>query len=152
MFEVKQVNPVQSEVLNLIRQLDEYQECMYPPESNHLDPIEELSKSNVVFLAAFIDSEMCGIGCVKMFDNYGELKRLYITAKHRGKGMAKALIKELENHLARNRIMVARLETGIHQHEAIGLYKRLGYSEIAPFGDYTEDPLSVFMERKLGPT
>ena len=152
MFELKQVNPVQSEVLNLIRELDEYQASMYPPQSNHLDPVDELSKSNVVFLAAFIDSEMCGIGCVKMFDAYGELKRLYVTGKHRGKGMAKALIKELESHLVRNRIMMARLETGIHQHEAIGLYKRLGYSEIAPFGDYTEDPLSVFMERKLGQT
>ena len=26
----------------------------------------------------------------------------------------------------------------------------LGYSVIAPFGDYTEDPLSVFMEKKIG--
>ena len=152
MFEVKQVNPVQSEVINLIQQLDKYQESMYPPESNHLDPIVELSKSNVVFLATYIDLEICGIGCVKMFDDYGELKRLFVTRKHRGKGLAKALIKELESHLAINRIMVARLETGIHQREAIGLYKMLGYSEIAPFGDYTEDPLSVFMERKLGPT
>jgi putative acetyltransferase len=152
MFEVKQVNPAQSEVMSLIQQLDEYQESMYPAESNHLDPIDELSKSNVVFLATYIDSEVCGIGCVKMFDDYGELKRLYVTGKYRGKGLAKALIKELESHLARNRIMVARLETGIHQHEAIGLYKTLGYSETGPFGDYAEDPLSVFMERKLGPT
>ena len=38
----------------------------------------------------------------------------------------------------------------IHQRKAIDLYKKLGYSEIAPFGDYTEDPLSVFMEKKIG--
>jgi putative acetyltransferase len=152
MFEIKQVNPALSEVMNLIQQLDEYQKSMYPPESNHLDPVDELSKSNVVFMAVYIDSEICGIGCVKMFDDYGELKRLYVTGKHRGKGLAKALINELESHLVKNRIMVARLETGIHQHEAIGLYKRLGYSETAPFGDYMEDPLSVFMERKIGPT
>ena len=36
------------------------------------------------------------------------------------------------------------------QREAIELYKKLGYSETAPFGDYTEDPLSVFMEKKIG--
>lgn len=152
MFEVKRVNPAQLEVMNLIQQLDEYQESMYPPESNHLDPIDELSKSNVVFLAAYIDLEICGIGCVKMFDDYGELKRLYVTRKYRGQGLAKALIKELESRLVENSIAVARLETGIHQQEAIGLYSRLGYSKIAPFGDYSADPLSVFMERKLRPT
>jgi len=56
----------------------------------------------------------------------------------------------LENWLVKKSIFTARLETGIHQHEAIDLYKRLGYLVIAPLGDYTEDPLSVFMEKKIG--
>jgi len=56
----------------------------------------------------------------------------------------------LENCLVKRSIFTARLETGIHQHEAIDLYQKLGYSKIAPFGDYTEDPLSVFMEKKIG--
>ena len=51
--------------------------------------------------------------------------------------------------LVKKSIFTVRLETGIDQHEAIDLYKRLGYSEIAPFGGYTEDPLSVFMEKKI---
>jgi putative acetyltransferase len=59
-------------------------------------------------------------------------------------------MKELENCLVKRYVFTARLETGIHQHEAIDLYKKLGYLEIASFGDYTEDPLSVFMEKKIG--
>ena len=59
------------------------------------------------------------------------------------------IVKELENCLVKRSIFTARLEIGIHQHEAIDLYKWLGYSETAPFGDYTEDPLSVFMEKKI---
>ena len=149
MSKVKRVDPAQLEVIKLIQELDEYQESMYPPKSNHLDPIDELSKSNVIFLAAYIDTQICGIGSVKLFGDYGELKRLYVPKKYRGKGIAKALIKELERHLIFNSIVVARLETGIHQHEAIGLYKRLGYSKVAPFGDYAEDPLSFFMDKKL---
>jgi putative acetyltransferase len=149
MIKVKRVNPAQLEVIRLIQELDEYQESMYPPESNHLDRIDELSKSNVIFLAAYIDTEICGIGSVKLVGDYGELKRLYVPKTYRGKGIAKALIKELERYLFLNSIGIARLETGIHQHEAIGLYKRLGYSKVAPFGDYAEDPLSVFMEKKL---
>jgi ribosomal protein S18 acetylase RimI-like enzyme len=33
--------------------------------------------------------------------------------------------------------------------KAIDLYKGLGYIEIAPFGDYIKDPLSLFMEKKI---
>ncbi len=144
------VDPTRSEVVSLIRQLDAYQESMYPPESNHLESVDELSKTNVVFLAAYIDTEICGIGSVKIFDKYGEIKRVFVPQKYRGLGIATAIIKELEGHLVKKSVSRARLETGIYQHEAIDLYKKLGYSEIAPFGDYVEDPLSVFMERKLG--
>lgn len=147
---IKQVDPTQAVVADLIHQLDEYQESMYPPESNHLDSIEELSKTNVNFLAAFADSEICGIGAVKILNDFGELKRLYVPEKYRGKGIAKEIVKELENCLVKRSIFTARLETGIHQHEAIDLYKKLGYSETVPFGEYTEDPLSVFMEKKIG--
>ena len=146
---IKSVDPTRSEVVTLIRQLDAYQESMYPPESNHLDSVDELSKTNVIFLGAYINSEICGIGSVKIFDEYGEIKRVYVTKKFRGIGIAKAIVKKLEGHLLKNSVAMARLETGIYQHEAIDLYKKLGYSEIAPFGDYTEDPLSVFMERDL---
>ena len=42
-----------------------------------------------------------------------------------------------------------RLETGIHNAEALALYRRAGFAECAPFGDYVLDPLSVFMEKRL---
>ena len=147
---IKRVDPTQAVIADLIHQLDEYQESMYPPESNHLDSIDELSKTNVNFLAAYTDSEICGIGAVKILNDFGELKRLYVPEKYRGKGIAKEIVKELENCLVKRSIFTARLETGIHQHEAIDLYKKLGYSETVPFGEYTEDPLSVFMEKKIG--
>ena len=150
MIRIHQVDPTQTNVAALINQLDEYQESMYPPESNHLDSLDELSKTNVNFLAAYDDSEICGIGAVKVMNDYGELKRLYVPEKFRGKGIAEEIVKELENCLVKRSIFTARLETGVRQLEAIGLYRKLGYSEIRPFGDYTEDPLSVFMEKKIG--
>lgn len=42
-----------------------------------------------------------------------------------------------------------RLETGIHQKAAIGLYRAAGFEITGPFGDYPDDPLSVFMEKRL---
>jgi len=58
-------------------------------------------------------------------------------------------MKELENYLVKQAVAWAKLETGIHQKEAIQLYEKLGYYRIGPFGEYQEDPLSVFMEKKL---
>ena len=54
-----------------------------------------------------------------------------------------------KNDLLAHGVTVARLETGIRQPEALALYERCGYARIAPFGDYREDPLSVFLEKWL---
>jgi putative acetyltransferase len=54
----------------------------------------------------------------------------------------------LEARLREQGIELLRLETGIHQPEAIGLYRKLGYRERGPFGAYRVDPLSVFMEKR----
>jgi putative acetyltransferase len=44
------------------------------------------------------------------------------------------------------------LETGISQPEALALYARCGYARRGPFGDYWNDPLSVFMSKQIGST
>jgi len=149
MLTIKPVDPNQIEVMHLIEQLDAYQSSLYPPESNHLDSIDELSQSNAFFLAAYMGSEICGIGSVKLIDDYGEIKRVYVPSNQRGKGVAQAIMKELESHLIKQTVTFARLETGIHQKAAIRLYETLDYYIIDPFGEYKVDPLSVFMEKKL---
>ena len=42
-----------------------------------------------------------------------------------------------------------RLETGIHNHEALSLYPRAGFHRRGPFADYGPDPVSIFMEKDL---
>jgi len=44
---------------------------------------------------------------------------------------------------------VLRLETGIYEVEAIGLYERFGFARRAPFGEYVQDPLSVYFEKSI---
>jgi len=41
------------------------------------------------------------------------------------------------------------LETGNRQHEALRLYERHGFRRRGPFGDYVDDPHSVFMDKQL---
>jgi putative acetyltransferase len=41
------------------------------------------------------------------------------------------------------------LETGPRQPEAIGLYSKSGFGEIAAFGEYRAHPLSLFLGKPL---
>jgi len=134
---------------HLIDELDAYQASLYPAESNHLAPLEVLRSERMVFLGALEDGEVLAIGSVKLCEGYGEIKRLYVPHTHRGKGLAKKIMVKLERLLADRGLVWVRLETGIHQSEAIGLYEAHGYCMCEPFGDYLPDPLSVFMEKKL---
>jgi len=150
MIEVKKISPKDKEAKKLIDELDDYLKCLYPAESNYLDSVEELSKDNVHFVGAFENENIVGCGSVKIMDqDYGEIKRVYVPPKYRGKGISKIIMNSLENFLMNSHIKVVRLETGIHQKEAIGLYTKRGYKRTAPFGTYREDPLSIFMEKNL---
>lgn len=150
--EIRQAVPSDRRILRLIRQLDDYQSKMYPPESNHLDSPQELERSGAYLVGAYVDADAVGIGAVKCFGDgeYGEIKRVYVEPDRRGCGISKMIMKVLEDHAAERGCRSLMLETGIHQKEAIGLYQALGYRYRGAFGDYPpDDPLSVFMEKTL---
>jgi putative acetyltransferase len=146
-MKIIQIDPGRAE--GLIKELDEYQDSLYPAESNHLDSLDTLRKENVIMLGAVEDDNIMAIGAVKIFSDYGEIKRLFVPQRHRSKGLAKRIMAELEKYLMGKNIGYAKLETGSLQHEAAGLYRTLGYVECHPFGAYRPDPLSLFMSKKL---
>jgi ribosomal protein S18 acetylase RimI-like enzyme len=75
---------------------------------------------------------------------------MYVRPEFRGMGFAKLMLNHLSDYAREQGISLLRLETGIHQHEAIGLYERMGFQRVPPFGDYKPDPNSVFFEKALG--
>ena len=148
--EIRPLPPVDPRARRLVDELDRLQLALYPAESNHLDPIEMLERDNVTFLAAFVAGEVVGCAAVKrMPGRYGEIKRMYVDPDARGRGVGRTLVEALESSLLADGIGVARLETGVRQPEALALYERCGYVRIPPFGEYREDPLSVFLEKRL---
>ncbi|MCG7506809.1 GNAT family N-acetyltransferase [Mesorhizobium retamae] len=88
-------------------------------------------------------------GALALNDGWAELKRMWVVPQARGRGLSKALLVALETRARDAGITWLRLETGIANHEALGLYERSGFVRIGPFGDYRPDPLSVFMEKRL---
>jgi putative acetyltransferase len=74
---------------------------------------------------------------------------MYVAPHIRGRRLGKQILDKLEAQALREGCTWLRLETGIHQPEALGLYRASGFVDCGPFGDYRPDPLSVFMEKRL---
>jgi GNAT superfamily N-acetyltransferase len=134
----------------LIGELEGHLEPLYPRESRHGFSVEQLLREAVAFFVIRHDGVPAGCGGVKLFGTaYGEIKRMYVRPQFRGLGLGKLMLHHLADYARQQGVVVLRLETGIYQSEAIGLYEGCGFQRIPPFGAYQEDPLSVFYEKRL---
>ena len=134
----------------LIAELEQHLAPYYPATSRHGYSVEKLIRQGVAFFIARVDDVPAGCGGVQFFGTeYGELKRMFVRPQFRGLGLAKLMLQHLEQHTREHGIQLLRLETGIHQKEAIGLYERMGFQSIPPFGEYVDDPLSRFFEKRI---
>lgn len=88
-------------------------------------------------------------GAILMEGAFGELKRFYTVPGHRGRGVAGAVLSFLEVQARLKGCIELALETGVKQPEAVAFYAKSGYTQCGPFGNYTDDPNSVFMRKRL---
>jgi putative acetyltransferase len=134
----------------LISELEALLEPLYPRESRHGYAVEKLLAENVAFFVIRDDGVAAGCGGIKLVGTeYGELKRMYVRPQFRGRRLGELLIDHLAEYARSHSIETLRLETGIHQHAAIALYERVGFTRIPPFEPYTDDPVSRCYERRL---
>jgi putative acetyltransferase len=142
--------PRQAEVMRLLELSDAYAASLYPAESNHMVDVATLEKPGVSFFVARREGTVLGCGAlVAAEDGTGEIKRMFVAEPARGLKLGKRLIEAILERAGELSLAVVRLETGIHQPQAIGLYRAYGFTEIGPFADYRPDPLSIFMEKRL---
>lgn len=137
--------------------LEEHLQSMHalsPRESVHALDLERLRHPSISFWTIWDDGVLMGCGALRELDaTHGEIKSMRTPQALRGRGAGRAML----NHI----IAVARargyarlsLETGTAPAfvPAQHLYESLGFLRCGPFGDYIEDPNSVFMTRLLSP-
>ena len=134
----------------LIDELEAHLEPFYPKASRHGYSVEKLIQQGVVFFVTRQDGVPAGCGGVQFYgSDYAEIKRMFVRPQFRGLGLARLMLRHLEGYALQQGIHVLRLETGIHQKDAIRLYEKSGFQNIPPFGEYVEDPLSRFFEKQI---
>jgi GNAT superfamily N-acetyltransferase len=105
-----------------------------------------------LFLVARLDGAPAGCGGWRdLGDGRAEIKRMYTATDYRNRGVARALLAELERTATAAGIGELVLETGTVQPEAIALYESSGYRPIEGFGYYAGRPLSRSYGKRVAP-
>lgn len=101
-------------------------------------------------VVAYQDQIPIGCGAIKVFDETTmEVKRMFVSPSHRGKGIAKKILSELEQWAKELGCKRCILETGINQPEALALYHKSGFNRISNYGQYANVMSSFCFEKVL---
>jgi putative acetyltransferase len=151
---IEPVPAATAEAIELIAELDRALGALYAEEQRHGLSLDRLFQDHIRFFLARWDGRAVGCGGVALFADFAEVKRMYTRAQARGRGVATALLRRLEAEARAAGAPVLRLETGVHQREAIAFYERMGFRRRGPFGPYAEMPpnaiaTSLFYEKPL---
>ena len=140
------------EIAELLKEHMAHMFLVTPRESVHALPIEGLRSSDITFWSVWENGELLGCGALKELDpQHGEIKSMRTASAHVRKGVARAVVRHIIAEAKRRGYRRLSLETGSMAafEPARQLYAVCGFSYCEPFGDYANDPNSVFMTMEL---
>lgn len=127
-----------------------------PPESKHALDLDGLKQPDVTFWTLWAANndgqgeQLAGCCALKRLTvDHGEIKSMRTAMAFRRQGVAQRLLQHLLDQAKVQQLSRLSLETGSMDYFAAAraLYSRFGFEACPPFGDYVEDPNSVFMTR-----
>jgi ribosomal protein S18 acetylase RimI-like enzyme len=139
-IEIRTVDPAGPDAAACLRayfaELDARSEAGFDPEAGISAEPQELTPPDGCFLITYLGGEPIGCGGVKHHPGEpSEIKRMWVAASARGRGVGRRLLSELEAIAAQSGAPAARLETNRSLVEAIALYRSAGYVEVPAFND-----------------
>lgn len=149
MIIVERTDPHHPQATALLRQSHGLMQSLFPPEDNFYLDIDDLVAPNIHFYTARDGDQILGTGALMVKDTYGEVKSMFVAEAARGKGVAAALLRQIEDTAREEGLPMLKLETGNVLHAAHRLYARHGFTECGVFGDYVTAKSSIFMEKAL---
>lgn len=136
------------EIAELLRGHIREMKAVSPPESKHALGLEGLRNPAITCWTVWVGGKLAGCGALKELDaRHGEIKSMRTASAFQRRGIASRLVQHILDEARRRRYRRISLETGsmAYFEPARRLYGRFGFEPCAPFGDYREDPNSVFM-------
>lgn len=149
MITVARTDPRDPGAVALLTQSHALMTALFPPEDNFFLDIDDLCADDIRFFTAREGDSILGTGALAVKHDYGEIKSMFVAETARGKGVADALLRKLEDQARKDSLPLLKLETGNSLHAAHRLYARHGFTPCGPFGDYPAAKTSVFMEKPL---
>jgi putative acetyltransferase len=140
------------EIIALLQEHLAEMRSVSPPESVHALDLSGLRKPDITFWTIWLESELAGCGALKALSrDHGEIKSMRTAQRHKRKGIAANMVRHIVEEAARRGYRRLSLETGSQPHfePARALYASFGFQRCGPFGDYIDDPNSLFMTRVL---
>lgn len=141
------------EIIELIQEHVVEMHSQTPKESVHAMDLQDLRQSDVTFWSAWSDEDdLVGCGAIKRLNIYhGEIKSVRTKMVHRRKGIAQKMVQHIIEQASQEGLMRLSLETGTSKEfaPARALYSAFGFQYCQPFGQYQDDPNSVFMTLSL---
>lgn len=123
-----------------------------PACSVHALDLGRLRAPGITVFSAWDREELLGCGALKQLTPvHGELKSMRTAAAHQGRGVGRAMLRHLLAVARERGYQRVSLETGatLPFIPAVRLYRSEGFERCGPFGDYREDPHSLFLTRAL---
>ncbi|ALI55507.1 GNAT family N-acetyltransferase [Celeribacter marinus] len=142
-------HPLDPQPAALLAQAQALQAEIYDAEHNHALPTDALAADDVRFFIAREGDVVLGVGAFKIYSTYGEVKSMFTSPDGRGKGIAAALMRAVEDTARAEGLSALKLETGDELDAACRLYERHGFTRCGAFGDYENNGVSVFYEKAL---
>lgn len=151
-FEIREDDLTGKEIAALLQEHLQNMHEITPPGSVHALDLEKLRSPAITFWTAWQGDELLGCGALKALgDNTGEIKSMRTAQAHRRKGVASKILEHIIQEAERRGYDRLNLETGAFPEfaPARALYARYGFEYCGAFADYTDDPNSAFMTKKL---
>lgn len=149
MIIVERTDPHHPQATALLQQSHALMQSLFPPEDNYYLEIDDLVAPDIYFFTAREGDTFLGTGALRLKPDYGEVKSMFVSEAARGKGVAAALLRQIEDTAREEGITILKLETGNVLHAAHRLYARHGFTDCGVFGDYVTAKSSLFMEKQL---
>ena len=149
-IKITRTNSQNTDFINLVKELDAHLKITdgddheFYNQFNNIDVIKHV-------LMVYKDKKAVGCGAIKHFDVEAvEVKRMFVTANFRGKGIAANILLELEKWAKELGYKKCILETGERQVEAVKLYHKSNYKRMSiNYGQYKGIINSLCFEKKI---